>query len=511
LLYVRFVGPPELRGTVYRGWPQGEDLYAPFLLGLRPGYVYRIQLSNFPDDPELTLFPSLEVIGTLQIPAKFRASDHPVPIVLSDRDIDRIKAGAVITKVILIEDPKRAAPLASDRNQPLEIEVPPTQDLMAAAREQGRPVLVVRMGAKPLSQAEMIAQGVPGTMLLSYDRVLPPPARPPQLAFVTVPLFDPLLGPRCSEVECVHDGGDDGWPAGIGPGQRAGNVDPGDTVAEYTTSHDHRRLVCSNRVCLCAPRYVVARTEIVPVGHESVSAVSVHKLVQPQLQFQARVPVLQKLQNEQLEGYHGRLKPSANLHVTGLDRLVVRKVLHAAVVESEVASLIGTRRIALLTEEQRTRLVRQIEFARALGGQQGVELVDQVAGPKVIGQVEATGLITTAQEAREVTIGCEQVPCPPEKPLHLYKWADRHSAQPGDLVTFTIKYGNHGGLPIRDVAVIDSLAARLEYVAGSAQSDRDAVFTLQENAAGSVQLRWEIAGRLLPGETGLVRFQARVR
>ena len=51
-----------------------------------------------------------------------------------------------------------------------------------------------------------------------------------------------------------------------------------------------------------------------------------------------------------------------------------------------------------------------------------------------------------------------------------------------------------------DVAVTDSLSGRLEYIPGSAQADRDAVFTTEPNEAGSVVLRWEISGRLLPGE-----------
>ena len=53
--------------------------------------------------------------------------------------------------------------------------------------------------------------------------------------------------------------------------------------------------------------------------------------------------------------------------------------------------------------------------------------------------------------------------------------------------------------PFRDAASwVGSLA--------SAKSDRDAVFTMQENEAGSLILRWEITGRLLPGQSGVVRF-----
>jgi uncharacterized repeat protein (TIGR01451 family) len=81
----------------------------------------------------------------------------------------------------------------------------------------------------------------------------------------------------------------------------------------------------------------------------------------------------------------------------------------------------------------------------------------------------------------------------------------------GDVITFYLKYSNTGGQPITDVAVSDSLVGRLEYVPGSARADRTAVFTVQENEAGSRILRWEIAGRLLPGQSGVVSFQARVR
>jgi uncharacterized repeat protein (TIGR01451 family) len=106
---------------------------------------------------------------------------------------------------------------------------------------------------------------------------------------------------------------------------------------------------------------------------------------------------------------------------------------------------------------------------------------------------------------------CCEEPCLPDKPLYLCKWVNAKYAQIGDIVTFYLRYSNIGGKPITDVAVSDSLTGRLEYIPGSSQSDRDAVFTTQENEAGSLILRWEINGRLLPGQSGVVSFQARIR
>src|SRR5262249_37016552 len=91
------------------------------------------------------------------------------------------------------------------------------------------------------------------------------------------------------------------------------------------------------------------------------------------------------------------------------------------------------------------------------------------------------------------------------------KWTDRHSAQVGEVVTFYLKYTNVGGKPITNVVLSDSLTGRLEFVPGTARSDRPNTFTTQANEAGSVILRWEIGGKLLPGESGMVSFQAVVR
>ncbi len=57
----------------------------------------------------------------------------------------------------------------------------------------------------------------------------------------------------------------------------------------------------------------------------------------------------------------------------------------------------------------------------------------------------------------------------------------------------------------------NGLSGRLEYVPGSAQSDRPANFTAAENEVGSVVVRWELPGTIMPGQSGLVRFKAKVR
>src|SRR5262249_19680389 len=137
---------------------------------------------------------------------------------------------------------------------------------------------------------------------------------------------------------------------------------------------------------------------------------------------------------------------------------------------------------------------------------------EQVVRTEVVGRYQqGPEVLVGIAETRDFTVCCGEAPHVPEKPLVLYKLADKHAAQPGDIVTFTLRYANQGGQPITDIAVTDSLSPRLEYVPGSSQADRDAVFTTQENEAGSLILRWEISGQLQGGDSGVIRFKAKVR
>ncbi len=136
-----------------------------------------------------------------------------------------------------------------------------------------------------------------------------------------------------------------------------------------------------------------------------------------------------------------------------------------------------------------------------------------MVGPSVVARVEnGPELVRATAETRDLTsMGFQGPPMTTSRPLSLFKWADRDSANVGDVVTFFLRYANQGQRTLTDVAVSDSLTSRLEYVSGSAKSDRPALFTMQENEAGSMILRWEISGKLLPDDKGVIRFQARVR
>lgn len=449
LLYLRLVGPAGSRFGVFQGGAAEVPLASPASIAVRPGYVYRLKLTDLKNHPGVALYPTVEVHGSLFLPPMMQPALHPAPVVLSEAEVVRVLAGVYVTKVIVLEHPDKAAPVATAADQPLESEMRAHEDIMAHARALGRPMLVVRLGGRTTPPDDLALGSIPNTVLFPGGKPLGQPPLPPLLPWACHGLFDPRLGPRFPEEECLQDGGDVGRAAGLDHLGKLQGLDPSDTVAEYADSKGQKRLAISNRVCLCVPRYAVLRTQIVPTGYDSArvpggtGAVLSHSLVK------AKTPSLEAVQRENTQAMRGRESPGTTLQTTAL---VVLEGLWGT------STILGWR-----------------------------------SGQEIVGTLE------------------KQIPESKDRPLELYKWTDRHSAQVGDVVTFYLKYVNVGGQSIQNVALSDSLTGRLEYVPGSARSDRPCTFTTRTNEAGSVVLRWANTGTLPAGESGMVSFQARVR
>jgi uncharacterized repeat protein (TIGR01451 family) len=516
LLFVQFRGGPGLRATFYQG-QHARSFATPVAVGMRPGYAYRLRLSNLPGHPGISIFPTVEVRGSLKLSPKLNAANYPAPVVLTEADIESVMAGNLICKAIYLENPDRAVPATMSPTLPMELDLPPGSNLLTEAQDRGRLMILVRIGGRMLvSDEELCRQAVPGTILFPGEKVLMPAAVPPYLSSLTlparVPFYDPHLGPKPPEEECLHDGGDHGNRAGFDANGQLAGVEPEDTIAEYTDSTGRRHITHSNSVCLCVPRFAVLRCETPLNRYEGVQAVSDMRKAQYQGRLDVLTPPLQTRTYEQLQGARGRERPSIHSGAAGTIGVTRFEVLQAAEMQLGAIALLGTKAALSLSEIERARLVKQMELARQLSSRESVQGAASVTGTSVVGRIEAGARIVQAEaETRDLTVCCNEVPCPPDRPLLLIKCADRSSAQVGDVVTFILKYSNHGGQPITDVAITDSLTTRLEYVSGSAQSDRPAVFTTQPNEAGSLILRWEVMGRLLPGASGVVRFQARIR
>ena len=97
--------------------------------------------------------------------------------------------------------------------------------------------------------------------------------------------------------------------------------------------------------------------------------------------------------------------------------------------------------------------------------------------------------------------------------VHIVKLADRELAQSGDTITFTIRFENTGDFDVYDVAIVDNLTPRLDYVGGSAQIDEKhpGEVTVEPNGEGSSILTFRLDKPLKGHETGTITFEATVR
>src|SRR5205085_1179813 len=90
LLHVRLSGPPDVRVTFYQGQAPPREYATPVVVGLRPGYIYRLKVTGFVDRPGLDFFPTLEVRGTIRLGPDTPGSRHPCPVSLSPLDAEDV-------------------------------------------------------------------------------------------------------------------------------------------------------------------------------------------------------------------------------------------------------------------------------------------------------------------------------------------------------------------------------------------------------------------------------------
>jgi uncharacterized repeat protein (TIGR01451 family) len=204
----------------------------------------------------------------------------------------------------------------------------------------------------------------------------------------------------------------------------------------------------SNPVCLCVPRFVSLRVVC------NVAGVA-------QNESASRVAATEA---GRLIGLN--LKPEP---IKYLDKALINKT------KARVSIDIGTDRVVSLYSREGVRIIGRIESAK---------------------QVIATE--TPPEEC------CDE-------PLELCKSCSTDKAQIGDVVTYTIKYANKSCQPIHDVAIVDSLIERLDYIPGSQKSSREAIFVTQQNEVGTLILRWEIKDPIAAKQGGEVSFQARIK
>jgi hypothetical protein len=118
------------------------------LVGMQIGPVYRLQVSDIPNANGLELYPTIEIIDRTY-PPPCLALRFPVPIELTQEELELAANGAFVTRIIYIENPHQALPIARKvcDEQPW-LEAPTGEDPLVTADRLGRPVAILRIGGR---------------------------------------------------------------------------------------------------------------------------------------------------------------------------------------------------------------------------------------------------------------------------------------------------------------------------------------------------------------------------
>jgi hypothetical protein len=120
---------------------------APLKAGLLIGQVYRLRISQIPGYPGEELFPTIELVDRLYPPDGLRWK-FPIPIEITQSDLDAALAGRFVTRVVYLEDPQSALPVPADPLHPAWWDAGPRENPLELADRLGRPMAIVRLGGR---------------------------------------------------------------------------------------------------------------------------------------------------------------------------------------------------------------------------------------------------------------------------------------------------------------------------------------------------------------------------
>lgn len=299
--------------------------------------------------------------------------------------------------------------------------------------------------------------------------------------------------------EYLFDGGDRKLPIHYDDFAMLG-LDSEDAIAEYYDDEGKRHVRPSSRVAVYAPRFGAVTTVSGPTEGVVVNRASETQMEQRGSGLRGREAAIDQEQRESTQRMVTRSRSSSLL-----TQLAQTEALQSLAVEghNNTQGFLQTYTFLKSGEFLRTEEA-QLSSSIQSAGVWTRELYPVIAATEV-----SAGALSGRFNAAEYA-GLEQKFVKPGR-LRIIKLADKTVAEPGDIITFSIRYDNLGDREVRDVVIIDNLTPRLEYVDDSATSNHDGRLVTQDNGEGSLILRWEFDQPVAGRKGGVVTFQARVR
>jgi hypothetical protein len=175
---ISIIGPVGTRVGLARDGQLLPPIDTPVVTGMLVGAVYRFHVTQIPGYPGEELFPTLEVIDRIY-PEQGRDHRFPIPILLTEEDLQVALGGGLVTRVIYLEDSEVAEPVARQPGQQSTFEAGPQDNALQVADQMGRPLAILRIGSR-----------IPPTDPMAFSEFLY--GCPPWIALPTAPNVETL-------------------------------------------------------------------------------------------------------------------------------------------------------------------------------------------------------------------------------------------------------------------------------------------------------------------------------
>jgi uncharacterized repeat protein (TIGR01451 family) len=312
------------------------------------------------------------------------------------------------------------------------------------------------------------------------------------------PWIPPGIVPPWPADEYLRDGGE--VPPGVAAAKNGEllGLQMEDTVARFTTLDGRTLIEPSNKVDLYSPRFNAVRQVVdAEVDLQRQRGAGVAKPVQAIIPRTSEPVALNTLDQRPIRGIGtnpaGQLR-SRVIHATQFTELLP----YAFDNGFRPYENIGVIRTGVYIGSDEPILAQRSQAAIAWSHKDAVHVI--------LDEQTAAAAVATQTPQETYTIGTS-----PNPRLRIVKVASTPVAEPGDEVSFTIRFDNVGNQPIGSVQIIDSLTTRLEYVPNSAQCSLKARFTTQPNEGESLVVRCVLDEPLPIGKGGVFRFRCIVR
>jgi uncharacterized repeat protein (TIGR01451 family) len=298
--------------------------------------------------------------------------------------------------------------------------------------------------------------------------------------------------------EYICDGGDNYANVHVRRDWKVFGLEQEDTIVHFDTLDGRTEHSVSNKVCLYAPRFAAVRqVRGLESSEQADRLAAADKSLPPVIGEELKI----------VSDINQPQQPVADLGIKGAQSYLERQKgltaettrhltqIHRDLLPYENLDMI---RRGVMQNNEKLRLAQVAANAVVWTREEAVQVVIDKKLP--LEAVRDTQLGETVMYDRQ------------GKPrMRICKIADKSEAQPGDIVSFTLRFDNVGEQKVGNVTIIDNLTTRLEYVEGSQECSHKANFVTTLNDGETLVLKWEIEDPLRVGEGGIIRFKCRVR